>query len=936
MNKENNYEVTASLGSISDNTSWNESLLATRLSPPIFRSQIVHRARLTEQLWAGMHCKLTLVVAPAGYGKTTLLGEWLALTHKMSWPTAWVSLDRGSNIPLDFWTYLAQALGQIIPELNYKTFTQWGAENDAFDRQLAPIINQIATSTHHFCLILDDFHEIDNDSIHRHLAYLISCMPNNMHIIIASREIPPISLSRLRVSNQLVEIKAEDLLFNFAESEAFLCRVMNLRIAAEDVARLIRKTEGWVAGMQIAALSMKGRRDPAQFISAFDGNHHEMLDYLTEEILNQQSAPIKEFLLKTSILAALSAPLCDYVMGIDDSHEKLDYMERANLFTIALDDQRRWYRYHALFSDLLESQLQQTHPELVPELHIRTSEWLAQNGFPESAVPHAIAGGDLELAARIVEDCVAQADYQIVYGDLSPLIKLLPEAMIQERPKLAIFEVRANIFLGRIDLAAQKVNTLPDLIKNYTSGPMSDVERALLLREAAALQAAFDCLGSNYEQAITAASQLLNTFPTEDQYGGMLNHMLAYSYYCAGNLDEAADAFNRGAQMSAKRSCHKPIVLSLSERARIRQRQGRLGQAAQEYRQMLAIARDAGMDAYFTILPQAGLGDLYREWNDLDTAEQWMAPVFEYFDRVESRDLIWIYPVVVGSRLGRFLLTQGDIEAAAYFCDKAKQSLEVYQLHAPLKSELVDLQTRLWLAQGDMRSAQQWAREKWALYEQTPKQLTTAEQAALMRIYRADGRPEQALKLADSLEAYCRETSRGARLIETLMLKALALHARGDSPNAVEAMKQAVILAEPEGWVRLFVDEGEAIQPLLAALHMETQPRSERRGAAQQVNSRYIQKLLAALSHSRMTPAAKTDESAAEPTILSPLAEPLSQRELEVLALLRESLSVSEIAARLFIAKSTTKVHVRNIYQKLNVSSRKDAIERAVEWNLLN
>lgn len=920
------------------------TLLATRLSPPVFRSQIVHRSRLTERLWAGMHSKLTLLVAPAGYGKTTLLGEWLALTHKMNWPSAWVSLDRGSNEPRDFWTYVGQALRQIIPDLNLNAFVKWGAEGDPFDhQQLAPIINQIATFPHHFCLILDDFHEISNDAIYEYLMCFIRSMPDNMHLIISSREIPPLSLSRLRISNQLVEIKAGDLLFNFAESEVFLCRIMNLRITSEDVARLIQKTEGWIAGLQIAALSMKDRRNPSQFIDGFDGNHHDMLDYLTEEILNQQSAPIKEFLLKTSILAAMSAPLCDEILGINDSHEILDYMERSNLFTIALDDKRRWYRYHALFAGLLRSQLTQAYPDEISALHLRTSRWLSQNGFPENAVYHAVAGGDPELAARIIEDCVSQADYQIQYGDLCPLIKLLPETIVQKRPRLAIFEVRANIFLGRIDLAAQKLNGLPDLIRNDTSGSMPQVERELLLREAAALRAAVDALSSNYEQAIAAGSQLLKAFPTEDQYGGMLNHMLAYAYYCAGNLEEAADSFSRGAQMSAQRRCYKPIVLSLSERARIRQRQGYLYQAEQEYRYLISVAQEAELDDYFVVLPQTGLGDLYREWNDLDAAEAWFQPVFEYFEQIErrdkhseSREMIWIYPVIVCSLLGRFLLTLGDVEGATRFYVKAKQGLDTYQLFGPLKSELVDLQTRLWLAQPDQRSARHWAQEKWAQYGQNPKLVSSADQAALVRLSLADGKPQHAFDLAVHLETYARSTGRGARLIESIMLKALSLQMMGQTPQALVALKESLALAEPEGWTRLYVDEGPAIHPLLTALYAELQPRAGRTPGDASISGVYVRKLLAALGHAAVAGEDRSGEPNPAPTILSPMIEPLSQRELEVLALMMEGYSSTEIAASLVIAKSTTKVHIRNIYQKLNVNSRKDAIERTLEWNLLH
>ena len=921
----------------SNNSAQSLILLATKLNAPVLLSQIVRRERLVDLLRTGMWRKLTLLVAPAGYGKTTLLCDWLTTARKNGRQVAWVALDRKDNDPQRFWAYLKYAIENAIQDWGLDLSTRISNTAGEFDeQQIFGLLNHIGVSQNHLSLVLDDYHEIYEESIHQNLAYFIENMPGNMHLVIASRHVPPIPLARLRILNQLQEISDTDLTFTLDESRIFLREIMKLELTYEQIAQLVKHTEGWVAGLQLAALSMGDHRISSQFVVNFQGSAPIILDYLAEEVLNQQDQELRDFLLKTSILEKFSAPLCDYLLEIQDSSARLDRLERAKLFLFPLDENRKWYRYHGLFADLLKEKLQSAYPQMVPELHLRACTWLNQNGLQDDAVIHAIAGGDTELAADIVEACALESLIQIKWTEVAYWINQLPDSLVMTRHKLITYYAMANLCVGQLEGIGPKIKALEEALTDKEESTGLNKEELQTQRDLLAIRAGIDCLTGDYSQGIQKSAQALqnyveDTATEEDDFlFGLIYHHLGYAYDAAGDLDAAEESMSKACNNALRQDYPKEYVLSLSELARIVKKKGQLTRAEKAYQTALNHAISARLEAEFNILPQTGLEDIYRERNELEKMGRLLYDTHAYYAGGKVNPSNYVFSVTACSRVAKCQLAVGNLQEAEHCFRIMRGYLEHYQLPLYLYPDVVELELNLLFARKDDWALRDWLQKKEAVEDKKPKTLTMAEKVGLARVYLYENDLAKALHIVTDLEPCARQTGRIERLIKILIIKALAQAGMQDEESALKTILSALEIAETEGYVRMFIDEGRPMQKMLERV---TQLRAQELSGSPLGD--FLQRVLKAFPIKSAATVQMVERDTARPAVVSPMVESLSDREMEVLVLLVEGKSAGDVAKTLVISRNTVKAHIRNIYGKLDVNSRQDAIQRAYQLDLV-
>lgn len=911
-------------------------LLKSKIHAPILRARYVQRMRLVNSLRAAMGCKLTLVVTPAGYGKTTLVREWMAVVNKDNWPVAWISLDRYDNDLHRFWSYVIASMEKIDPVLGQLGQEIVGKQVSSSDVvQLNPLINAISSRPFQFTLVLDDYHVIQEDAIHHSVEYFIENLPTNLHLLIISRVSPPFSLTRLQIRGQLHQLSANDLAFTLEETQAFLSGIMTLNITLEEIASLLNLTDGWIAGLQLFAFSLEGKKSTRVFLDDFTCNHRLILNYLTEEVLNQQSGALKEFLLKTSILDELSVPLCDSVLNRHDSRDLLNQIERANLFITPLDEHGNWYRYHALFADVLKTYLQRAFPMELPELHQRACAWLLNNGYLEKAVPHAIAAGDLNKAAEIIDTFANQAVLQLNITNIIHWIDLLPGELLGQHLGLFWPYAMASYHYGNFAKIEKKIIVIEQEIKRARGDLVSENEKERVHRQAVAIRSAVACVNENFEHGIQLASQVLDDLYSEDQIlFGWLKHSLGYAYILAGDPNNAVDSFRAAYQIALNQGLHLEYVYSRSELARVKKMQGCLHDAQKEYNQALSYALEKGLNQEMIFLPQAGLGELQLEWNDLLGALKLLHPIIDYFLTSDLRNLSWVYTVSMCSKLAKYSLVTGNVQVAVDLFQKAWRNNQDLQISSRLVPEITDVMARIWLATGELASAETWADAREVYLECQTNHLSMVEQITMTRIFLATNQPQKALVLLKCLSKDSNAVFWAEERLEISILRALTQYSLKDEEKALYEIKAILKVTEPEGYIGIFRAEGEKMGALLSKLKGKLQ---QNRGIPDDTlpSEKYIGKLCNAfINNSSRVPLQKIGTSSL-PKVVTPLTESLSNREIEVLGLLIEGKTVRDVAEKLIISNNTVKAHVKNIYQKLNVNNRREAIQRALELDIL-
>jgi LuxR family maltose regulon positive regulatory protein len=913
-------------------------LLTTKLYIPPIQPELEPRPRLVERLQEGLHRKLTLISAPAGFGKTTLLSEWAAQLKR---PIAWLSLDEGDNDPVRFLAYLVATLQAVEPQLGGGVPGILQAPGIAtasapppVESVLTVLINRISAIPDHFALVLDDYHVIEAPAIHDALTFLLDHLPPQMHLVISTRIDPPLPIARLRGRRQLTELRQADLRFSADEAAAFLDKASRLELSASDVRTLVSRTEGWIAGLQMAAVSMRGRDDTTGFVQALTGSNRYIMDFMVEEVLDRQPDSIQTFLLQTSILARLTGPLCDAVTGpsaAGDGPATLENLEQAGLFLMPLDDERCWYRYHRLFADLLRKRLQQAYPDQVAALHRRASEWYRLNDLMDEAIGHALSGQDFEQAADLIEKATDPTLMRSEVATLLSWVDALPRELLPARPLLGVYRALALFMSGRpLGTIESDLQVAADASADRSVSGAVAVARALIASGQ----------GDLYRGA-ELARRALELLPGDQQFLRSLAvlHLSLISYWANGALGTGIRALEMAAKKSQEAGNVMATVIALSRLAEEFVKQGRLHRARGIYEQALELATEPSENGR-QLLPVAGaalvgLGELFREWNDLETASRYVMEGIELCVQWAEMRAILGY-----ATLARVRQAQGDADGATHAIEKAwhlAQQFDAVEIDdaAVAMFEAQILLARAWSqssAQEPMlKAVRQWAEERGLVTDSTTDLGLTKEQESgdqlserlrkyeyvtLARLFIAQNQPNKALNLLEPLLPEMEREGRLGMVIEIEILRALALQEQDHVTRALAALERALSLAEPEGYVRLFVDAGPPMARLLY------------QAAERGIKPEYCGRLLVAFPTSKaaLAPHPQTAE----------LVEPLSARELEVLQLISTGATNQEIARSLVITVNTVKKHVTNILGKLSVTSRRQAAARARDLGLLD
>lgn len=921
--------------------------LATKLYIPSSRARLVRRPRLLERLDAGAPRPpgVTLVAAPAGFGKTTLVGEWVVGSGR---PTAWLSLDEADNDLARFLTYLVAALQTIAPNIGpgiLDLLQTSSPQPSLVESILTAVLNEVAALSNDpaalptdakpgFILVLDDYHTIHTNAINMALSFLIEHMPPHMHLVIATREDPPFPLARLRARGQLTELRAADLRFTPAEAAEFLNQVMGLSLTAADVGKLEDRTEGWIAGLQLAALSMQNHQDVHGFIKAFAGDNRYIVDYLVEEVLQRQPEPIRCFLLQTAILDRLIGSLCAAVTGQQDGKARLEALERGNFFVVPLDENRHWYRYHHLFAEVLRVHLMADLPEQVSTLHGRASLWYEQHGSANDAIHHAIAALDFERAANLIERAIPQMRRSRQESTLLGWLQALPNELLRIRPVLSAHYAWVLLAQGMMDGVETRLQDAERALDRLAEGdarlqnPKSEPvvtderERRRLPGSIAVFHAGRSLALGDVQATVRYARQALELASEEDYLErGAAAALLALAAWANGDLNGASRFYPESIQRLQQAGHITDAIGCTLSLADICITQGRLREAMRIYKQGLQLAMaHGGLVLRGAADMHVGMSELYREHNDLDAATEHLLKSREFgeFTGLPQNRYRWRVA------MARIRQAQGEFASALELLSEAEH---LYMGDfSPNVRPVAAFKTRAYIAQGRLDEGLAWVHTQELSAGDTLSYPQEFEHVTLARVLlaqyrrdRVDRALKEAIELLDRLLKAAEAAERMGSALEILVLQALAHQMRGDLHAALIPLQHALILAEPEGYARVFLDEG----PAMAQLLREAETRGSMPG--------YAGRLLGATEGDRY-------ERAGAPRLPSPqttLVEPLSQRELEILRLFNTDLSGPEIARELVIALSTLRTHTKAIYGKLNANSRRAAVKRANELGLI-
>ncbi len=890
-------------------------ILATKLYIPPPRPQLVLRPHLIEQLNKGLLSgrKLTLISASAGFGKTTMVSEWIASCGQ---PVAWLSLDEGDNDPARFLIYLVTALQSIVANIGTGVLGALQSHQPpSIESILTALLNEITTIPDNFVLVLDDYHIIDSKPVDNALTFLLEHLPPQMHLVIATREDPQLPLSRLRARGQLTELRAADLRFTPAEATEFLNRVMGLNLSDGDVAALESRTEGWIAGLQLAALSMQGYQDTASFIKSFTGSHRFVLDYLIEEVLGQQSEKIQAFLLRTSILERMCGSLCDAVL-LDQSTSGqviLEQLEHANLFIVPLDNERRWYRYHHLFGDLLRQRLGQ--PRELPEYHLRASTWYETNADLAQAFHHALAADDFERAANLAEAAWQGMERNFQTTAWLGWVKKLPNAAICSRPWLCVQIGWAFSDVGETESS-----------ESY----LQNAERAVAGMEA---QEAFKSIPGNIALIRAGNAQIEGNLTETVRYTELSMQLipendlliraqaaitLGFTHWATGKVEASLQAMRTWMDDMQKLGNQMYVIASAFVVADMQVTLGRLGEAESALRRTVQQAEAFGQEAeVVTAHHHLGLAMLAYERGDNAAFVQSMQTAADLGQHTTLID--WPH---------RWNLAQARLKESNREWDSALKCLDAAQRGyvknpIPIFQPIEAHKARVHLKQGRLDKAQAWARERSLSVKDEANYLGEYEHLTLARTRLAEGSFTGVHELLEGLLALAESQKRTGSVIEILLTQALVHQAQGNHSESLAALERALILTEPEGYIRIFVNEGDVMQSLLSDFRLSIASRAHPLLG-------YVNRILDFFPQSA--------EATLQSKIVNPKSEivdPLTDRELEILRLIAKGHSNAEIGQRLYLALSTVKGHNLRIFNKLQVENRTEAVARARELGLL-
>jgi LuxR family transcriptional regulator, maltose regulon positive regulatory protein len=911
--------------------SGQDALLATKLYVPRPQPGFVPRPRLVQALSQGLARGRVLICAPAGFGKTSLLADWARGGGR---PVAWLGLDAGDNDPARFWRYVVAALDQAQPGIAEQLGPLLGPPaSRSFEGLVTALINELAAQAgrDEVLLVLDDYHLVDAGPVHESVAFLLENLPPGLLLVVSGRADPPLPLPRLRARGQLAELRAAELRFTTEEAAALLGAAAGPVLPDAAVAALTARTEGWAAGLQLAALSLRGRTDAAGFVAAFSGSHRFVLDYLADEVLDGQPGPVRAFLLETSVLERLSGELCDAVTGRSGSQAMLHHIERAGLFLVPLDEVRGWWRYHHLFADLLRARLEQEQPGRVQELHRAAAAWSDEHDLADDAVRHALAAGDAAWAARLVERHVEELLGRSEGATLRRWLSALPAESVRDRPRLCL----AQAYGAAMGFQVEALEALLDDAERAfaVSGgepyeasagrPVSSLANVpagiAFLRAVLARLRGDPALASDYNRQ--ALAQL-----GEDDW--LMRYLVRWNQAAADWLGGRPGPAERGLTevLAELRAAGQFFAGFLAMRVcydlgEVQRAQGNLDAALATYREALEEAGESSQTA-ITGPAHVGLAQILYERDEVAVA-------LDHATRGVTlcRQLTFTQSLATGlAVVARIRQAHGDAAGALEAMGEAGQaglSPQVVALLNPVPSQ----RALLLLAQGDVSAAAQWAKAAGLSPEDEPDYPREPAYLLLARVLLAQDRPGPALTLLQRLLATAAGHGRIGSVIEIQALRALALAARGDPAGALGALAEAVTLACPQGYVRVFADGGAAMCALLTRL---SAARKDQRPPARDIDPDYLAGLLRACGQAGAAPPSRRAAAA-----LPGMAEPLTDREAEVLRLLAAGRSNQRIAHELVVTLDTVKKHVTHVLAKLGAANRTEAVARARQLGLI-
>jgi LuxR family maltose regulon positive regulatory protein len=892
------------------------ALIATKMSVPRVGQAVVARPRLRELLTHARHARLTLVSGPAGFGKTTLIAGWLDDVTRAGNAVAWVSLDDSDDDPEEFWRYVVAALERASPGLLSNAVELSVAAGVSSDRVVAALVNELAATAVDVWLVLDDYHTVRNRQVHDDVAFLLDNVSPTTHVVIITRADPDLALARWRVRRELVEVRVADLRFTLAETELFLNEVSGLNLSGSDIEALGQRTEGWVAALQLAALSLKGRDEPSAFISRFAGNDKYVVDYLVDEVLAHQDSDVREFLLRTSVLDRLTGSLCDALTGREDGRTMLERLERANLFLFPMDDQRTWYRYHHLFGDVLRARLHQERVDSASVLHGNASRWYEKNGDVEDSVRHAMDAHDHARATYLIEQALPTVRRERQDALLMRWLGALPDEAITRSPVLGVFYAWMLMLSGDLETVEARLDAAERALELAPSGVRSDWAETEELRGLPATIEVYraslaQARGQMDDTALHAQHALDLTGPEDHLARGAATGFLGLASWAKGDVAAAVRTF--GAAVDSLRAAgnladalSSTVVLSDMWLA-----SGRPREARRLYRDALIASEAQGVSfAQTSALLHVGLSEIDLEVGDLVNARWHLDTALALDDHlsVTANHFRWFLA------MGRLTQAEGDWSSAGDLLDRA-QSLYRPGFFVDVRP-IPAVKARVLIAANQLHDAEVWAAGREWSTQDAGDYLAEYECLTYVRLLLAQHRTganpaglDTAARLLEHLLESARSDGRWGSVVEIHMLTALALDARGSRPAAVDRLSAAFTTApEPGAYARLFLAEGDPMQALLKL--------TQRDGAGDGHPARVLA-LLERPARNHM------------------LADPLSERETQVLRLLDSDLTGPEIARALFVSHNTFRTHTRHIFAKLQVTTRRAAVLRADELRLL-
>lgn len=901
-----------------------EQILITKLQVPPLPIHLVPRPLLSQRLNATMQHKLTLLSAQAGFGKTTALSEWVTASP---WPVAWLSLDEGDNDPIRFWDHLVAALGTIQSGVGAHALSLLHSQQAVpIGAIITVLVNSVATIAQDFVLVLDDYHLITTTAIHEALMFLLNHLPAKMHMLLASRVDPPLPLPRLRANQWLNELRARDLRFTSQEVAVLFSRLTGLDLPAEIVANLASLTEGWIAGLQLAAISAQGLPDITQFLQTFTGNDLYIFDYLANEIWRKLPRTLQIFLLKASLPERLNASLCDALTGRGDSQQILEQLEKANLFIIRLDNQRHWYRFHHLFQEFLHEHLLQLLPaDEVKELHLRASAWYEQNGLMNAAIRHALRADASLKAAELVMSTGRKLVQRNEMATLSQWLKALPEELFAVLPQLCLLRGWLSIVSGNVLTSQQWLQLAQQGIDNNATSPLPHTaqELTIITGELAILRSHLTIFLGDIPRSLELARRALKSIPQDDLFLRSLSELnLGVANWLDDNIQAAARAMTRAESIGRESNNIYVRLMAFCILIHIRVEQGYLQQALQLCQQALQLAAEQEGEALSsTAVLHISRGQIFYWQNNLEAAERALQEGIVLCKRWQHRDLM-IYCYTVMAQIKQ---AQGDFGTAREMVQLAECSIRGDQPHYWIASAITTLQIQLALVQQNFALIEQWQQTEMCSY------VNIFEQEALAQIALAHNQPEKALVILEKIFRRVEEAGRVGAMIDIRVLQTVAYQQQQATEEALRTLEHALALGEPEGFLRPFLEAGPSLRELLVTLASGTRPLN-----GFPVSSEYIHTLIEAFDG----PAKFQADQKPTPLLEQAPSEggeiqPFNQRELEIIGLIAAGSSTREIAHSIVITENTVKWYLKNIYSKLQVHNRAQLVVQARAFGLV-